>query len=151
MSPGTVVVVGSSIAGGRTAQSLRLEGYKGEIILVGEETELPYDKPPLSKSVLAGSADEDSIRLLTQEQADAEDIQLLLGHRAVGLDVAENLLKLEGHDPLHYDNLVIATGASPRPSPWVQGEGEMRCVSSTSARATATAARRARRSAFTRG
>ncbi len=66
---------------------------------MGEETELPYDKPPLSKSVLAGSADEDSIRLLTQEQADAEDIQLLLGHRAVDLDVAENLLKLEGHDP----------------------------------------------------
>lgn len=123
MSPGTVVVVGSSIAGVRTAQSLRLEGYKGEIILVGEETELPYDKPPLSKSVLAGSADEDSIRLLTQEQADAEDIQLLLGHRAVDLDVAENLLKLEGHDPLRYDNLVIATGASPRPSPWGQSPG----------------------------
>ena len=55
MSPGTVVVVGSSIAGVRTAQSLRLEGYKGEIILVGEETELPYDKPPLSKSVRAHS------------------------------------------------------------------------------------------------
>ncbi|KLU09362.1 NAD(P)/FAD-dependent oxidoreductase [Kocuria sp. SM24M-10] len=123
MSAGTVVIVGSSIAGVRTAQSLRLEGFEGEIILVGEETELPYDKPPLSKSVLAGTADEDSIRLLTQEQADADGIRLLLGHRAVGLDIAENMLELEGHEPLHYDQLVVATGAAPRPSPWGQPPG----------------------------
>jgi NADPH-dependent 2,4-dienoyl-CoA reductase/sulfur reductase-like enzyme len=122
MSPVTVVV-GSSIGGVRTAQSLRLEGYEGEIILVGEETELPYDKPPLSKSVLAGTAEEDSIRLLTQEQADADDIRLMLGYRAIGVDVAENRLEIEGHEPIHYDHLVIATGASPRPSPWGQRPG----------------------------
>lgn len=122
MSPVTVIV-GSSVAGARTAQSLRLEGYEGEIMLVGEETELPYDKPPLSKSVLAGRADADSIRLLTQEQADADGIRLLLGHRALGLNIAQSRLELEGHEPLHYDNLVIATGASPRPSPWGQRPG----------------------------
>ena len=116
MSPVTAIV-GSSIGGVRTAQSLRLEGYEGEIILVGEETELPYDKPPLSKSVLAGTAGEASIRLLTQEQAETDGIRLLLGQRAVGLDVAENRLEIEGQDPLHYDHLVVATGAAPRPSP----------------------------------
>lgn len=114
----TTVIVGSSIGGVRTAQSLRLEGYEGEIILVGEDPELPYDKPPLSKSVLAGKVEESSICLLTREQADDARIQLLLGRRATGLDIAQNLLKLDGHNPLHYDNLVIATGASARPSPW---------------------------------
>ncbi|WP_413542582.1 NAD(P)/FAD-dependent oxidoreductase [Citricoccus nitrophenolicus] len=122
MSPGTVIV-GSSIGGVRTAQALRLEGYEGEIVIVGEETELPYDKPPLSKSVLVGTAGEDSIRLLTEEQAEADGIRLLLGHRAVSLDIAENRLKLDGHEPLRYDHLVIATGASPRPSPWGQRKG----------------------------
>lgn len=122
MSPVTAII-GSSIGGVRTAQALRLEGYEGEIVLVGEETELPYDKPPLSKSVLAGTASEESIRLLTQEQADTDGIRLLLGQRAVGMDVAENRLEIEGDGPLHYDHLVIATGASPRPSPWGQRPG----------------------------
>jgi NADPH-dependent 2,4-dienoyl-CoA reductase/sulfur reductase-like enzyme len=119
----TTVIVGSSIGGVRAAQSLRLEGYEGQIILVGEDAELPYDKPPLSKSVLAGKAEESSIRLLTREQAEEARIQLVLGHKATGIDVAGNLLLLQDHEPLHFDNLVIATGASARPSPWGQRPG----------------------------
>lgn len=115
---GTTVIVGSSIGGVRTAQSLRDEGYQGRILLVGEEIELPYDKPPLSKSLMAGKADESSIRLLTQEQADAAGIELMLGRKAVGLDVAGRSLKFEDQESVHFDNLVIATGASARPSPW---------------------------------
>ena len=122
MSPATVIV-GSSIGGVRAAQALRLEGYAGEIILVGEETELPYDKPPLSKSVLAGTAEESSIGLLTREEADEARIQLLLGRRATGVDIATSLLQLEGHEPVRFDNLIIATGASARPSPWGQRPG----------------------------
>ncbi|MGJ9403920.1 NAD(P)/FAD-dependent oxidoreductase [Arthrobacter sp. KK5.5] len=122
MSP-TTVIVGSSIGGVRTAQSLRSEGYTGEIILVGEETELPYDKPPLSKAVLKGTADEASIRLLTAEEASEAGITLMLGNRATGVDVAANTLQVEGHGPLRYDNLVISTGASARPSPWGDGPG----------------------------
>ncbi|MCO4251568.1 NAD(P)/FAD-dependent oxidoreductase [Pseudarthrobacter raffinosi] len=119
----TTVIVGSSIGGVRAAQSLRLEGYEGEIILVGEDPELPYDKPPLSKSVLAGKAEESSIRLLTREQAEDAGIQLLLGHAATGIDVAGNLLQLQDHEPVRFDHLVIATGASARPSPWGQRPG----------------------------
>lgn len=122
MSDATVIV-GSSIGGVRTAQALRLEGYTGDIVLVGEETELPYDKPPLSKAVLAGTAEESSIRLLTRDEADAAGIRLLLGHRGTGVDIAGSMVELEGHGPVGFDNLVIATGASARPSPWGQRAG----------------------------
>lgn len=119
----TTVIVGSSIGGVRTAQSLRLGGYQGNIVLVGAEAELPYDKPPLSKSVLAGTAMASSIRLLTQKEAYEARIQLVLGHTATDVDINNGLLELEGHEPIHFDNLVIATGAAARPSPWGQRAG----------------------------
>lgn len=122
MSPATIIV-GSSIGGVRTAQSLRLNGYTDDVILIGEETELPYDKPPLSKAVLAGKVEESSIRLLTQEQADEAGIELVLGHKATGVDIANGMLELEGHEPFHFDNLVIATGATARRSPWGERPG----------------------------
>lgn len=112
------VIVGSSIGGVRTAQSLRLEGYEGRIVIVGEETELPYDKPPLSKAILAGTATEASACLLNRDQAQQLGIELELGHAATGIDVAGNLLQLQGREALRFDNLVIATGAFARPSPW---------------------------------
>ena len=122
MSPVTVVV-GSSIGGVRTAQSLRLEGYQGDVVLIGEESEIPYDKPPLSKAVLAGTADESSIRLLTHDQADEAGIELVLGHKATGIDLAGSLLNVEDHQPIRFDNLVIATGAAARRSPWGERPG----------------------------
>ena len=119
----TTVVVGSSIGGVRTAQSLRLEGYDGDIVLVGQETELPYDKPPLSKSFLAGSLEESSLCVLSQAQADEAGIRLVLGHAATGVDIARNVLHLDAQDDLRFDHLVIATGTSARPSPWGQRSG----------------------------
>jgi NADPH-dependent 2,4-dienoyl-CoA reductase/sulfur reductase-like enzyme len=119
----TTVIVGSSVGGVRTAQALRSEGYAGEVILVGEERELPYDKPPLSKGLLAGTVNQDSVRLLTEDAADQAGIRLVLGHRATALDVAENLVELDGHHPLGYDHLVVATGARARPSPWGERAG----------------------------
>ncbi|MGK2931871.1 MAG: NAD(P)/FAD-dependent oxidoreductase [Solirubrobacterales bacterium] len=117
------VIVGSSVGGVRTAQSLRSEGYEGDIVLVGEEQELPYDKPPLSKGLLVGTATAESVRLLTQEAAERDCIQLLLGYRATRLDVAAHRVELEGLDPLSYDQVVIATGARARPSPWGERSG----------------------------
>lgn len=118
-----VVIVGSSVGGVRTAQALRAEGYDGQICLVGEELELPYDKPPLSKALLAGRTDAESIRLLTREEAEDAQVRLLLGHRAVGLNVARGTVELENHVSLRYDQVVVATGARPRPSPWGAREG----------------------------
>jgi len=117
------VIVGSSIGGVRTAQALRSEGYDGRIVLIGEEAELPYDKPPLSKSLLAGATDPEAIRLLTPEAADAAQIELLLGHRAVRVDVAAKSVELANQRSVGYDTLVIATGASARPSPWGNQSG----------------------------
>ncbi|HWJ65263.1 MAG TPA: FAD-dependent oxidoreductase [Nocardioides sp.] len=113
-----VVIVGGSVGGVRTAQALRTEGYAGHIVLVEAEDELPYDKPPLSKSLLLGKQEADDIRLLTQEQADALDVELVLGAPASGLDPAGKLLHVEGRDPLAYDDLVIATGAIAKTGPW---------------------------------
>jgi phthalate 3,4-dioxygenase ferredoxin reductase component len=114
----TVVVVGSSIGGVRTAQALRSEGFDGRVVLVGEEPELPYDKPPLSKQFLTGQWGLERVRLLTEEKAAEAGIELRLGSRATRLDVAERTILLADGSSLGYDSAVIATGASARPSPW---------------------------------
>jgi NADPH-dependent 2,4-dienoyl-CoA reductase/sulfur reductase-like enzyme len=117
MSP-TTVVVGSSVAGVRTAQALRATGYPGDVVLVGEEPALPYDKPPLSKALLAGTASTEDIALLTEQGAADARIRLVLGRAAIRLDVAARVVELADGERLAYDDLVIATGARARPSPW---------------------------------
>ena len=116
--PRTVVVVGSSIGGVRTAQALRSEGFDGRIVLVGEEPDLPYDKPPLSKQFLAGDWDADRVALLTTEAAEAAGIELRLGVRAERLDIAGREVILATGTAVPFDVVVLATGASARPSPW---------------------------------
>jgi phthalate 3,4-dioxygenase ferredoxin reductase subunit len=115
--------VGASIGGVRTAQALRRENYRGRIVLVSEESVLPYDKPPLSKAFLAGTATVDDVSLLTQAQVDELDIEVRLGSRAAHLDMARDEIEFPTGERLGFDQLVIATGASPRPSPWGQPEG----------------------------
>ncbi|MDQ3485298.1 MAG: FAD-dependent oxidoreductase, partial [Actinomycetota bacterium] len=119
----TVVVVGSSIGGVRTAQALRSEGFDGRVVVVGEEAQLPYDKPPLSKQFLAGKWDVDQVLLLTPEAAERDGIELRLGVRADRLDVAARQVLLADGSSLSYDSAVIATGASARPSPWQPASG----------------------------
>jgi phthalate 3,4-dioxygenase ferredoxin reductase subunit len=114
----TTVIVGSSVAGARAARSLRSEGYSGRVRLVGEETAYPYDKPPLSKTYLAGTADDTQLTLLTPEQARAEEIELSLGRRACGVDLASGEVELDDGSRLGFDQLVVATGARPRRPPW---------------------------------
>lgn len=119
----TVVVVGSSIGGVRTAQALRSEGFAGRVVLVGEEATAPYDKPPLSKQFLAGDWDVDRVTLLSTEAAERSRIELRLGVAAVRLDVAARQVLLADGTQLDYDSLVVATGASARPSPWQPESG----------------------------
>jgi phthalate 3,4-dioxygenase ferredoxin reductase component len=118
-----VVIVGSSLAGVRTAQALRAEGYPAHITLVGEEPELPYDRPPLSKQVLSGTWPAERAGLLTMQAAADAEIELRLGVPARALDPEARLLQLADGESLPYDDLVIATGASPRPSPWQTESG----------------------------
>ena len=93
------------------AHTLRAEGFGGSVTVIGDETDDPYDRPPLSKQVLAGEWDADRIGL----PAASEDLGLdwRLGRRATALDVAGRRLTLDGDEDLPFDSLVIATGASP--------------------------------------
>lgn len=118
-----VVIVGSSVAGVRTAQSLRNEGFDGEIVLIGDEPELPYDKPELSKRLLEGSIAEAENILLTEDAAEAAGIELRLGQRADSLNRADRQVVLADGSTIDYDTLVIATGARARRSPWGEPVG----------------------------
>jgi NADPH-dependent 2,4-dienoyl-CoA reductase/sulfur reductase-like enzyme len=115
--PGRVVVVGASLAGLSALEALRQEGYEGELIAVGAETALPYDRPPLSKQVLQGHWEPDKIVLREQEQYDGLGVTWYLGRRATGLDLVARTVTLDDGEPLAYDGLVIATGATPRRLP----------------------------------
>jgi NADPH-dependent 2,4-dienoyl-CoA reductase/sulfur reductase-like enzyme len=112
-----VVVVGASLAGLRACESLRQEGFAGQITLVGADPEIPYDRPPLSKKVLAGEWDVERIRLRKFEDFQSLDLDLRLGVRAIGLDTAERIVTLDDGRALPYEGLIIATGASPRRLP----------------------------------
>ncbi len=118
-----VVIVGSSVAGVRAARALRAEGYQGRVTLVGEEPGLPCDRPPLSKQVLTGAWAPERAGLLTAQTAQDDGIELRLGAPALALDTDVRRVLLADGDLLPYDDLVIATGAAPRPSPWRPGSG----------------------------
>lgn len=118
-----IVVVGSSVAGVRTAQALRGQGFTGRVLLIGEETELPYDRPPLSKQFLAGQWDRAGVALLTEAEARAAAIGLRLGNAATGLDLDRQEVMLDDGTRVPYDACVVATGSSARPSPWAAGSG----------------------------
>lgn len=123
MTRDITAIIGASVGGVRTAEALRGANYDGRIVLVGDEDALPYDKPPLSKGFLAGTASIDDIALLSQERADELGIELMLGYRATKLDAARHVVQFNNGERLHYRHLVIATGARAVPSPWGQIEG----------------------------
>jgi 3-phenylpropionate/trans-cinnamate dioxygenase ferredoxin reductase subunit len=109
----TVAVVGASLAGLRSAEALRREGYEGRLVLIGDESHEPYDRPPLSKQVLAGEQEPDRIALRPGGFADL-DVELRLGRRAVALDLAGREVELDTGEHVAFDGLVVATGAAPR-------------------------------------
>jgi NADPH-dependent 2,4-dienoyl-CoA reductase/sulfur reductase-like enzyme len=117
-----VVVVGASLAGLSALEALRQEGFEGELIAVGAEPVLPYDRPPLSKQVLQGTWEPDKTALRDQSQYDALGVTWHLGRRATALDIAKQAVTLDDGEPLLYDGLVIATGATPR---WLAGAADL--------------------------
>lgn len=110
-----VVVVGGSIAGFSAAEALRSSGFEGTIRIISDEPVRTYERPPLSKAVLAGE-DESTVEW---NAAHGDDLQLewLLGERAAALDTERRTVSLGSGDDLGYDGLVIASGASPRRLP----------------------------------
>ena len=112
-----IVVVGASLAGLRACETLRQEGFTGTITLIGAEDEIPYDRPPLSKKVLAGDWPVDRIRLRKAEEFDSLELALRLGERAIALDTSTRTISMDDGRTIGYEGLIIATGASPRRLP----------------------------------
>ncbi|MBK3565357.1 FAD-dependent oxidoreductase [Streptomyces sp. MBT62] len=96
----------------RAAEQLRTAGWTGSVTVVGDEPHMPYNRPPLSKEVLAGKASFDSLAFTPK--ASTADVQWRLGRRAVTADLAERTLTLDDGTTLPYDGLVVATGMRPR-------------------------------------
>jgi 3-phenylpropionate/trans-cinnamate dioxygenase ferredoxin reductase component len=111
--PERVIVAGAGLAGLRTIEELRSRGYPGAITLIGAETRLPYDRPPLSKKLMTGALDDTTLRT----ELDSLAVDVRLGQCATGL--ADGVLATDGGDLL-FENLVLATGAHPVTLP---GEG----------------------------
>ena len=112
----TIAVVGASLAGLRAAEALRREGFDGRIIAIGEEPHLPYDRPPLSKELLAGVWEPEQI-VLRRQGVDDLDLDWRLDARAIRLDARAREVELHDGEVVRFDGLVIATGATPRRLP----------------------------------
>ena len=109
----SVVILGGGAAGHAAAETLRLEGYRGKLTMLSADASPPCDRPNLSKDYLAGTATEAWIPLRPPEFFVEHDIELVLGARATGLDVANKRVVISGGKSYAYDALLIATGAEP--------------------------------------
>jgi NADPH-dependent 2,4-dienoyl-CoA reductase/sulfur reductase-like enzyme len=119
-----IIVVGASLAGWRAVESLRTEGYEGKISLVGEERHLPYDRPPLSKQILAGTWPPEKAVLADKRRSSEAQVHEVLGRRATALDAATRTVALDDGTELRGDGIVITTGASPRRLPGTEELGQ---------------------------
>ena len=108
------VVVGASQAGGWVAKTLRSEGFEGKIILIGEEPYLPYERPPLSKTVLSGEVGIDSTYFWTKEVLEEAKIEILLDTKVLSIDRAAKKVETQNGQEISYDKLAITTGARVR-------------------------------------
>jgi 3-phenylpropionate/trans-cinnamate dioxygenase ferredoxin reductase component len=127
-----IVIVGASLSGGTAAASLREGGFDGEIHLIGEESHLPYNRPPLSKGYLRGE-ERFADQLVHPEATYAErDITLKLGRRATGIDPHHKIVRLNGGEGIPYDRLLVTTGGRNRslsaPGADLQGIFQLRTV-----------------------
>ncbi|MFI7099039.1 NAD(P)/FAD-dependent oxidoreductase [Streptomyces sp. NPDC050161] len=112
-----LAVVGASAAGLAAAEALRRFGWTGPLTLIGDETHLPYDRPPLSKQLLHGTWEAERLLLRSTEQLDPLGLDLRLGTRATGLDAATRTLTLDGGEQLQCAGVIIATGVAARTLP----------------------------------
>ena len=110
----TFAIVGGGLAGAKAAETLRAEGFDGRVVLIGEEPEQPYERPPLSKDYLRGESPRDKARVHDERFYAENAIELLTGRRVVGLDDAAHALLLDDDQVVSYDRVLLATGSEPR-------------------------------------
>ena len=117
------VIVGAGLAGAKAAETLRAEGFAGPLVLIGEETERPYERPPLSKDYLLGKAERDTIFVHPESWYATNGVDLRLGAAVTGIDAAAHLVRLADGSEVGYDKLLLTTGSAPRRLP-VPGAGQ---------------------------
>ena len=110
----TFVIVGASMAGAKAAETLREEGFGGNVVLLGEERERPYERPPLSKGYLLGKDEKASIYVHEESWYADHGVDLRLGVTATALDLGARQVALADGGTVRYDRLLLATGAAPR-------------------------------------
>ena len=113
----TLLVVGAGLAGAKAVAGARDRGFDGRVVLVGAETERPYERPPLSKDVLRGEAPPESAHVHDGSFYDDNAVELVTGTEVVGLDVAARGATLSNGQSVAYDAVVLATGSRPRRLP----------------------------------
>ncbi|MEV4078278.1 NAD(P)/FAD-dependent oxidoreductase [Nonomuraea fuscirosea] len=110
----TYLIAGASLAGAKTAQTLREEGFQGRIVLIGQESEPPYERPPLSKGYLLGTTSRGEIYVHPQPWYGEHQVDLRLGTAVTGIDPARHEVSLSDGSRIGYAKLLLATGSSPR-------------------------------------
>jgi 3-phenylpropionate/trans-cinnamate dioxygenase ferredoxin reductase component len=110
----TIVIVGASLAGAKAAETLRQEGFAGRVVLIGEEHDRPYERPPLSKGYLRG--DEEVVKIFVHDEGfyAEQGIELRTSTLVRGVDPAASEVVLDDGEQLTYDRLLLTTGAAPR-------------------------------------
>jgi 3-phenylpropionate/trans-cinnamate dioxygenase ferredoxin reductase subunit len=114
VSKQTFVIVGASLAGAKAAEALREEGFDGRLILLGAEPERPYERPPLSKDYLRGESEREKVYVHPAGYYEEHGIELRTNTQVESLDAGASEVELADGERLHFDRLLIATGAEPR-------------------------------------
>ena len=113
-SPDRYLIVGASLAGATAAETLRTEGFEGEITLVGDEPYRPYERPPLSKAYLQGEAERESAFVHPEGWYEEHDVDLRVSTKITSIDRGAREVSTGTGDRLGYDKLLLATGSTPR-------------------------------------
>ena len=117
MTEQTFVIAGGGLAGAKAAEGLREEGFDGRIVLIGAESELPYERPPLSKDYLRGEAERASALVHPGDFYEENGIELMLGTTVEALDAGAKHVVLDTGERHRFDTLLLATGSEPRRLP----------------------------------
>jgi 3-phenylpropionate/trans-cinnamate dioxygenase ferredoxin reductase component len=110
----TFVIVGGGLAGAKAAETLRADGFDGRLLLVGDEAERPYERPPLSKAYLRGETDRDSLYVHQDGFYATHEIELRTSTPVRSIAPSGHQLELASGERIGYDRLLLATGAAPR-------------------------------------
>jgi 3-phenylpropionate/trans-cinnamate dioxygenase ferredoxin reductase subunit len=117
MARQTFVIIGASLAGAKAAEALREQGFDGRVVLLGAESERPYERPPLTKEHLRGESSREKAFVHEAGFYDQHEIELQTGASVTAIDRARSKVVLEDGRELGYDRLLLTTGAEPRRSP----------------------------------